>query len=209
ADAREADSGLGAVKEVGDVKNYWAKKMGRTVPPPGLANLHLQLLAHFHGYLLVLRGLQFAMYHSGVELPRTRDLLLRVLDHFVPLRQPASGPRNGEQHGKHLRLEAHGLVNDPRVEVNVGIELAGDEVIVSQRDPFELQGNVEPGVASGHLENFVSDGLNDAGARIVVLVNPMPEAHQLKLACLDSLDVSRNVFHLADLVEHGQHRFVG
>jgi hypothetical protein len=32
-DPHEADSGLGAVKEVGGVENYRAKKMGRTVPP--------------------------------------------------------------------------------------------------------------------------------------------------------------------------------
>jgi hypothetical protein len=32
-DAREADSGLGAEKEAGGIENYWAKKMGRTVPP--------------------------------------------------------------------------------------------------------------------------------------------------------------------------------
>src|SRR4051794_691420 len=36
---------------------------------------------------------------AAVELTRPADLLVRILDHLVPLRDPADGTRDGEQHG--------------------------------------------------------------------------------------------------------------
>src|SRR5271157_2321552 len=117
------------------------------------------------------------MADSSVDLPRPRDLLLRVLDQFVPLRHPAGCAWNREQHSKHLRLEAHGLVNDPRVKVDIGIELAGDEIVVLEGDALELQSNVDPLVASGNFEHFVGDGLDDLSARVKVLIHAMSKAH--------------------------------
>jgi hypothetical protein len=55
----------------------------------------------------------------GVELARTADLLVRILDHFLPLRDPADGAREREEHGEHRGREAHRLQDDARVEVDV------------------------------------------------------------------------------------------
>ena len=49
---------------------------------------------------------------------------------------------------------------------------------------------------------------DDAGARIVVLVNAMTEAHQALLAGLHSLDVGRNVGNRTDIQQHPQDLFV-
>ena len=51
--------------------------------------------------------------------------------------------------------------------------------------------------------------LDDLGARIVVLVDAVAEAHQLALAFLHLLDVGGNVVFRSDLVQHAQHFFVG
>src|ERR1700759_2154320 len=75
---------------------------------------------------------------AGVELTRTADLLLRVLDHFLPLRDPADGARDREQHSEHRGGEAHRLERDARIEVDVRVELLLDEVLVVQRDLLEL-----------------------------------------------------------------------
>ena len=48
---------------------------------------------------------------SCADLPWTCDLLLWVGKHLLPLRQPADCARDGIQHRKHLRFEAHGLVD--------------------------------------------------------------------------------------------------
>src|ERR1700737_3341782 len=52
--------------------------------------------------------------------------------------------------------------------------------------------------------------LHDLGARIVVLVDPMPKTHQAKavLRVLSATDVFRNPVGRADLGQHVQGRFV-
>ena len=98
---------------------------------------------------------------SGVNLPRSRNLLLGIRQHLLPLGQPSHGARNREQHGKHLRSESHGLVHDPGVEVDIGIQLALDEVIVFQRDALQLEGDIELRVAPSNLEYLVCSPFDD------------------------------------------------
>src|ERR1700716_4343425 len=65
---------------------------------------------------------------AGVELARTADLLLRILDHLAPLADPADGAGDREQHGEHRDRETHRLQRDARIEIDVRIELALDEI---------------------------------------------------------------------------------
>src|SRR6266481_9958447 len=65
---------------------------------------------------------------AGVELARTADFLMRVLDHLAPLADPADGAGDREQHGEHRGRETHRLQRDARIEVDVRIELALDEI---------------------------------------------------------------------------------
>src|SRR5208337_572721 len=146
---------------------------------------------------------------AEVDLARTRDLLLGIGHQFVPLRQPSRGAGNGEQNGEHVGLESHRLVDDPGVEIDVGIQFAGHEVVVAQGDALEFERDVDAAVAAGDFEDLVGDFLDDAGAGIVVLVDAMPEAHQLDFASLHPLDVVGNVGDGADFVEHAQGFFVG
>src|SRR4029078_11896786 len=80
-----------------------------------------------------------AARNTGVELARTADLLLRVLDHLAPLADPADGAGDCEQHGEHRGWEHHRLQRDARIEVDVRIELTVDEVLVGERDLFQLK----------------------------------------------------------------------
>ena len=77
---------------------------------------------------------EIAMSPAQVELARTRNLLLGIRQHLLPLGQPSHRARDREQRSKHLRSEAHGLIHNPGVEVDIGIQLALDEVIVFQSD---------------------------------------------------------------------------
>ena len=76
-------------------------------------------------------------------MPWPGDFLLRVGDHLFPLRQPAGRPGYREQDGEHLGLEAHGLIDDSRIEIDVGIELALNEIFIFERDLLQLQGDVQ------------------------------------------------------------------
>src|SRR5690606_18789899 len=68
-----------------------------------------------------------------VQLLRAPDLRVRVVLHLTPVRQPAGQAADREQHREHARGEAHRLVDDTRVEVDVRVEAALLEVVVLQR----------------------------------------------------------------------------
>src|SRR5258708_12525171 len=116
---------------------------------------------------------------SKVDLAWPRNFLLGIEEHLFPLRDPAGSARNREQNGKHGHRETHRLINQAGVEIHVGIELALDEVFVFQGDPFAFEGDFEERVLAHQIENFVSNTLNDAGARIVIFANAITEPHQL------------------------------
>src|SRR5579872_55977 len=139
-----------------------------------------------------------------VDLTRASDLLLRILHQLFPLGQPTSRPRNRKQHREHLRPEAHSLIHDPRVEVDVWIQLALHEIVVFQRDPLQFQSDVEFRIATRHFKYLLRTPADDFGPRIVILVNTVSEAHELEVAVLHALDVGGNVVFRPNLVEHSQ-----
>ena len=145
---------------------------------------------------------------ADIDLPRPGDLLLRVDRALLPLRQPAGHAADREQHREHRHREAHGLVDDARVEVHVRVELMVDEVVVLERDPLEFERDVQQRVVPGDLEHLVRDLLDDGRPRVVVLVHPVAEPHQPQLAALDPADVAGHVVDRADLAEHVQHLLV-
>src|SRR5262249_13676865 len=125
---------------------------------------------------------------AHVDLARTRDLLLRVVEHLDPLRRPARPAARGEEDRGPPDRQAPRLVDQARVEVHVRIELATDEVVVRQRGLLDGDRNVEERVRAGDAEQVVGGLFDDPGARVVVLVDAVAEAHELVLAGLRLLD---------------------
>src|ERR1700678_909583 len=54
-----------------------------------------------------------ALLRARVELTRAADLLMRILDHFLPLRDPADGAREREERREHAGREAQRLQRYP------------------------------------------------------------------------------------------------
>jgi hypothetical protein len=52
--------------------------------------------------------------------------------------EPARAASNGEDDGEHVAWNANGGEHDARVEVDVGVELTGDEVLVLEGRGLEL-----------------------------------------------------------------------
>src|SRR5579862_4767887 len=50
-----------------------------------------------------------ALDRPGIKLTRAANLLVGILDHLIPLRDPADGAGDREQHGEHRGREAHRL----------------------------------------------------------------------------------------------------
>ena len=84
-----------------------------------------------------------ALALAGEHLAGAGDLLLVVGDHLFPLAHPAHGAGDGEEVGEEVGREAHRLVDQARVEIDVRVELALDEVLVLQGDALELDGDLE------------------------------------------------------------------
>src|SRR5919112_829624 len=110
-----------------------------------------------------------------VDLARTGDLELGIVHHLHPLGHPARGAWYGEHDGERVRRYPQGFVDETRVEVYVGIELAAREVVVIERALFELDGDVEQrALLVRGLQHLVDVAADDPGPRVVVLVHPVP-----------------------------------
>src|SRR5699024_10710755 len=84
-----------------------------------------------------------------------------------------------EQYGEEVSWEAHCAVDQAGVEVYVRVELAGDEVIISQCNFFQLDCQIRKIVATEMLEDLVCGLLDDCCTWIVVLVNAVYEADEV------------------------------
>src|SRR5208282_4604702 len=89
------------------------------VNAPGAAEAEGQFLA-----AMIQRNVA-AEIVARVDLARPGNLLFGVEQHLHPLRDPARRARNGEKDGEHDDGEAHRLINEAGVEIDVGIEAAG------------------------------------------------------------------------------------
>src|SRR5918999_1209701 len=147
---------------------------------------------------------------AGIDLARTGDLELGVVDHLHPLGHPTRSAWYGEHDGEGVRRYPEGFVDEARVEVDVGIELAAREVVVVQRLLFELDGDVEQrALLVRGLEHLVDVPADDPGPRVVVLVHPVPEAHESLVALLDALEEGGDILDTSDALEHPEDRHVG
>src|SRR5215213_1316156 len=152
------------------------------------------------------------VYVTGacVDLARTGNLELGVVDHLHPLGHPTRGAWYGEHDGEGVRRYPEGFVDEARVEVYIGIELAAREVVVVERLLFELDGDVEQrAILVRGLEHLVDVAADDPGPRVVVLVHPVPEAHETLVTLLDALEEVGDVLDTSYALEHPEDRNVG
>ena len=84
-----------------------------------------------------------------------------------------------------------------------------DEVVIRQGDPLHLQRDIEERAAAGDRQHIVGNLLDDAGPRVVILVDAVTESHQPEFAGPHPFDVLGNPADRPDLLEHAQHLLVG
>jgi len=150
-----------------------------------------------------------ALTLAQIHLVRTHDLVVLVVDELVPVRDPAGGTGDGEQHGEVVGGETHSLVDETRVEIDVRIQLALDEVGVTESNLLEGDSDLNEGLSAEDAEHVLSNGADDLGAGVVVLVDAMTEAHETAGLVLDALNELRDVVDGADLLEHAHNSLVG
>jgi hypothetical protein len=145
---------------------------------------------------------------SRVELARPHDLLLGVGHHLGPLRHPARRARDGEEHRKHLDREAHGVVDEGRVEVDVREEVARGEPVVVQHDLLELPRHGQQRRRSDLGVDLVGQLPDDGRAGIPLHVRALAESREVPRIGLQFLDELAHAVGAADRLQHAQHAFV-
>src|SRR6185295_31129 len=127
-----------------------------------------------------------ALRRARVQLARPTDTHRRVRDHFLPVRHPAYGARDREHHREHRARNTERRIDDSRVEIDVRVQLARDEVLVLERRFLQALRQLEQRVVllAEFLEHLVAHVADDLGARIEVLVDAVAEAHEAEVAGL-------------------------
>ena len=92
-----------------------------------------------------------------VVLSWSVDVVLGVVEELGPVCDPADDTGNCEEDGVHVGGEAHGPVNKAAVEVDVGVEFSGDEILVLEGDLFQLKGDLDQGLLAADFKHFESD----------------------------------------------------
>src|SRR5262252_7652543 len=123
---------------------------------------------------------------TGVELARSADLLVGVGNHLRPLRDPTHGAGEREDAGEHAGWDAERALHDAGVEVHIRVELAIDEVLILERDLFQVHRQLEKSVVVQPelVQDFVASLAHQLRTRIVVFVDAVTEAHQPKAGVL-------------------------
>src|SRR5216684_7028705 len=83
---------------------------------------------------------------AGVELARPADLVFGIADHLLPLRDPAHGARQREDAGEHRHRDAERALHDAGVEIDVRVQLPGNEIVVLERDLLQRHRELEQAV---------------------------------------------------------------
>ena len=99
--------------------------------------------------------------------------------HLFPVGNPAGQAADGKHHREHVGGDTHGAVENAGIEVYVGVELAGDKVVVLQGGFFELERDFQQRVVDVFvLEHLAHELLQNFGTRVVTLVHPMAESRK-------------------------------
>ena len=91
---------------------------------------------------------------------------------------PTRKTPNREEDGKHLHRNPNGAIDHTRVEVDIGIQLVLDKVVVFEGNLFQLLSDLKKGIFQRLFgQQFVAGRLDDRRAGIKVLVDPVTKAH--------------------------------
>ena len=136
-----------------------------------------------------------------------------VLDHFLPMSDPAGKPAKGKEDREHVRWETHRPVEDTGVEIDIRVKFAFDEVGIGERDFLESLRDIKDRIVDPQLiQNLITVRLQNHGSWVITLIDPMTEPHELKGVTL-IFGFFYVFFVIAaiplDILEHFDHRLVG
>lgn len=144
-----------------------------------------------------------------VVLSRPDDLILRVIEEFVPMSYPASSSRNHEENREHVGGETHCFVDDSGVEINVRVQFPLDKVRVTQSNPLQFNCDFNQFLFSSNLEHLLSHFFYKFGPRVIIFVHSMTETIEKSFSVLNVLNKLGNVGLFTNRLKHSQDCLIG
>src|SRR6516225_6238242 len=166
------------------------------------------LRSSFHRHVGTLGG-------ASIKLARPADALRGIVDHLLPMRNPARSAGDRVEHGEYLGREAECLQRDRRIEVEIRRKPLLDEVIIGKRDALELKRHLKYWVVAMlttySFEHLGQGFPHNLCSWVIGLVHAIAKTHESEriTLVLGALDVFRDAGDRADLLQHQQHRLVG
>ena len=102
-------------------------------------------------------------------------------------------------------MDAITSINQSRVKVDIGIQLATHKVLVLKGSPLQGNGNLDQWLPPTNLKDLIGDALDDASPRIIVAIDAMTESHQSTLLALHLVNEHWNTIDTPNLLQHPQH----
>lgn len=78
---------------------------------------------------------------TDIVLPWSIDIVFRIIKEFNPVGNPSCNSGNSKEDRVHISGETHSSINEPRIEVNVGIKFSGDTKLLRFLQILIFEGN--------------------------------------------------------------------
>src|ERR1019366_10217495 len=112
-----------------------------------------------------------------------------------------------EDRGEQAHRDSYRTLHDARIEIDIRIKFALDEVFVLERDLFQGHGELEQTIVvqAERFKHLVTGLAHELGSRIIILVHAMAESHQLDswVLVFRALGEVADLRNVADLLEQG------
>ncbi len=115
---------------------------------------------------------------ADIILPWSNDLVLWIIQKFIPMSKPSNNSRNHEKNWEHISRESHCLVDNATIKINIRIKFSFNEILIAQSNLFQLHCDFNKLFFSSDFKNFISDFFDDFSPRIITLVNSMTKSIQ-------------------------------
>ena len=149
---------------------------------------------------------------AGINLARAGDSQFMIMQ-FLPVGYPAGHSADGEHNGVHIQRNTDGPEENAAVEVNIGVEITADEIVILQGRLFKVQGYVEQIVIEMQcFKDIVHLPFQYEGAWVKILINAVAKTHELEriIFVLGLFDVIRWwPARFLDILKHFYDRCVG
>jgi len=97
---------------------------------------------------------EFSFRISDIVLSWSVDVVLRIFQKFNPVSNPSRYSWNCEEDRIHISWKSHSSINQPTIEVYIGIEFSADKVLIGQSYLLKFNSNFNQRLFSTNFKHL-------------------------------------------------------